>query len=302
MRITSNMVGLNLLKNIEQIENKMNNLQNQIYSSARIDKPSDDPVAVEKILKIKSGLARIGQWKKNTEQAIEFANNADSVMGNIGDMLHRARELALQGANDTLSAIDRQAIKKEIDQIAEQIRVRANEQVAGKPIFAGTLTENDPLPSLDSSWGGNGDLLQTEVGAGINMNYSVDGVQLFQTPIAQRANGQPARGVFETLSNLSQALDQDDSTAVRNTLADLNANLDNVGLSRADLGSRVNRLTALQAQWDTSEANLEQNLSTLQDMDMAKALIDFKNQENVYKAALATGAQIIQMSLVDFIK
>ena len=61
-------------------------------------------------------------------------------------------------------------------------------------------------------------------------------------------------------------------------------------------------MEAISNQLDATSTNLNSNLSDVEGADMAKTITDFKNQENVYKAALSVGAQIIQPSLVDFLK
>jgi len=43
-------------------------------------------------------------------------------------------------------------------------------------------------------------------------------------------------------------------------------------------------------------------LASLMEADMAELIVEYQNQENVYKAALSVGAQIIQPSLVDFMR
>ena len=91
------------------------------------------------------------------------------------------------------------------------------------------------------------------------------------------------------------------NTLIQDSLGNLDENIANVVALRADLGARTNRLTAIKEQLDSISTNLTQNLSDIQDADMAKTITDFTNQQNVYKAALAVGAKIIQPSLVDYL-
>ncbi len=297
MRITNNMLSRNLLRNLGNAQERMDVLQNQLSSGSRILKPSDDPVAVQNALRLKNSISAVEQWKSNADEAIQYMNNCGGVLENISSILQRVRELSVQGANGTLSAEDRNAVSLEVDQLQEQLRLAANTQVGSKYIFSGTQT-NKELQKWDGvnwSWQGNDQEIRFEVGSNVSLPISVNGQTLFKTPLT----GIP--GMFETLSSLSTALKTNDTVAVADSLKNIDGNIDNVIAHLADLGARTNRMTLLREQMDTMSLNLQQNLSDIQDADIAKTMIDFTNSENVYKAALSVGARIIQPSLVDFI-
>lgn len=302
MRIAGNIPNRTLLANLETAQTKTVDLQNQLSSNTRIAKPSDDPAGVETVIKLKTGLARVEQWKQNADKAVSFADAVDGVMGDITDEMQRVRELAVQGASETLTASDRQNIKAEIDQIAEAIRSNANMEVGDKPMFAGTKTNGVPLPIPGAAWGGNSGALTYEVGSGINIPVSVNGQTLFETPAVKTAAGQSAAGLFDTLSSLSQALANNDTQGINSSLQNIDANLNNIGVLRADLGARVNRLTAAQSQLAATQQALQTGLSSVQDTDMAQTIVQYQAQANVYQAALSTGAKISQLSLVDFMR
>ena len=130
----------------------------------------------------------------------------------------------------------------------------------------------------------------------------MDGEALFQTPLTKHSDGTSAQGIFKTLGALSKALGNNDGSAVSSTLNDLEANLDNLNLLRADLGARINRFTSIQTQLESMDTNWQQNLSNLQDADVAKTIVEYKTQESAYNAALSTGAKIMQLSLVDYMR
>jgi flagellar hook-associated protein 3 len=293
MRITNNILSQNLLRNLESAQGRMANLQNQMSSGYRITKPSDDPVGIQNALRMKSSISAVEQWKSNADEALQYMNTTDSTLGEMTSMLQRVRELTVQGTNGSLSADDKRSIAVEVDQISEHLRMIANTQIGSKYIFSGTQTDQEMLNS-DGTWQGNDQDVKFEVGNNLNLAISVNGQTLFKTPLT----GVP--GIFDTLSNLSTALKSNDTTGVEDSLENIDGNINNVLTLRADLGARTNRMTAIRDQLDSTSTYLQQNLSDTLDADIAKTIIDFQNQENVYKAALSVGAQIIQPSLVDF--
>jgi len=296
MRITNNMLSQNLLRNLETAQGRMDQLQNQLSSGHRISRPSDDPVGIQNAMRLKSNISSVEQWKSNADEAIGYMNTTDSTLGDMTSMLQRVRELTVQGANGTLVADDRNAIAKEVVQISEQLKMMANTQIGSKYIFSGTATDKELIPLDSSASKANGQAIKFEVGNNLDLSISVNGQTLFgnttTTPL----------GILATLNKLSTALNNNDSTGINDVLGNIDANISNVITHRSDLGARTNRMTAIRSQLDSTSTNLQQNLSDVQDVDMAKTITDFTNQQNVYKAALDVGAKIIQPSLVDFMR
>ena len=293
MRITNNMLSRNLLRNLESAQGRMDQLQNQLSSGHRINRPSDDPVGIQNAMRLKSTIASVEQWKSNTDEALDYMNTTDSTLGDMTTMLQRVRELTVQGANGTLATNDKGAIADEVDQISAQLKMIANTKVGSKYIFSGAATDKELIPSDGSASQANGMPVNFEVGNNLSLNISVNGQELF---------GNETSGVLATLKTLSADLRNSNSSGINNALTNIDAHIDNVITLRSDLGARTNRMTALQAQLDYTSTNLQENLSSIEDADMATSITDFTNASNVYKAALSVGAKIIEPSLVDFMR
>jgi len=294
MRVTNNMLSNNLLRNLESAQTKTDQLQNQLSSGHRINRPSDDPVGIQNAMRLKSNISSVEQWKSNADEASSYMNTTDSTMGEITSMLQRVKEITLQGANGTLSEVDRGAVADEVAQISDHLKTLANTQVGSKYIFSGTATDKKLIASDGSfSLETNDSPVNFEVGNNLSIDISVNGKTLF---------GDSTSGIFATLSNLNTALRTNDAAGMDKALGDIDTDSDNVITLRTGLGARTNRMTALQEQLDYTSGNLQDNLSSIQDADMAKTITDFTNSQNVYKAALSVGAKIIQPSLVDFMR
>jgi len=297
LRITNKMMTQDLLRNLEATQERMNQIQNQMTSGYRVNRPSDDPVGIQNALRMKSNISAVEQWKGNVDEALGLMDTTDGTLGDMTSMLQRVKELVVQGSNGTLSENDRKSIVLEVRQITEQLGMLANTKIGSRFIFSGTATDKEPVTTDGTwQWKGNSEAVKFEVGNNLSLPISVDGKSLFFEPLTGGS------GIFATLNALSQALENNDATAIGNSLEDIEGNIDNVLAHRADIGARTNRMTALREQLDTTSYNLTQNLSSIMDADIAKTIIDFKNSENVYKAALSIGAQIIQPSLVDFMR
>ena len=293
MRITNNILSQNLLRNLESAQGRMDQLQNQLSSGHRINRPSDDPVGIQNAMRLKSNISSVEQWKNNADEALDYMSTTDSTLGDMTSMLQRVRELTVQGANGTLATVDKGAIADEVDQISAQFKMMANTKVGAKYIFSGTATDKELIPTDGSGSLANDSPVKFEVGNNLSVDISVNGQTLF---------GDSTTGMLATLTNLSADLRSGNSTGINTALTSIDGEIDNVVTLRAGLGARTNRMTSLQAQLDYTSANLEQNLSSIEDADMASTITEFTNASNVYKAALSVGAKIIEPSLVDFMR
>ena len=78
--------------------------------------------------------------------------------------------------------------------------------------------------------------------------------------------------------------------------------MENISTQWSEDGARTNRFELIVQRLTDQEVNLKTLRSEVNDVDMAKIIIDLKTQESVHQAALATGARIMQVSLLDFLR
>jgi flagellar hook-associated protein 3 FlgL len=294
MRISLGMMADDSLRNIEANQNRMEALQNQITSGSRITKPSDDPIGAARALSLQESLDQASQYGRNIDQASSWLNSTDSVLGSVGDSLQRARELAVQAANDTLASSDRSAIQAEITQLQQHVLNLANSKYGSYYMFSGTRTDQPgyTLPDVSTTAGvyqGNSGQVLREVSPGVTIAVNADATTTLDP-------------VFKAFNDLQAGLTSNSSTAVQTSLNSFDAAVDAVNTSRAQIGARVNRLDALKQRQDNVSVNLTSLLSNVKDVDMASAITNFTMAQTVYQASLKASAQAMQISLLDYLK
>ena len=141
MRITQSMLAETTLANIERNLDRVQELQSQITSGSRITRPSDDPVGAARALSIQEGVTQTGQYLTNIDQATSWLNATDSALGSVTDLLHRARELAVQAANGALSPRDLDAIKAEVGQLQQDALDLSHAKYGSYYLFSGTRSD-----------------------------------------------------------------------------------------------------------------------------------------------------------------
>jgi flagellar hook-associated protein 3 FlgL len=295
MRVTPGMMMSSMLHNIEQNQVRTEQLQNQITSGSRITKPSDDPIGAARALNLQESLDQSDQYVRNIDQATSWLNTTDSVLDAVTQALQRARELGVEGASETLSPSDRNAIASEIGQLQQHVLDLASSKYGPYFIFAGTDSDAPGYVTAASTnttpgaYQGNDAQVMRPVAQGTSMSVNTDA----------RATFDP---VFEALETLKTGLTTNNTPAVQTSLMQFDAALDAVSMSRAQIGAKVNRLDFLKTRQLDIGVNLTSLLSEVKDVDMAEAITSFSMAQNVYTASLKAGAQAMQPSLLDYLR
>jgi flagellin-like hook-associated protein FlgL len=144
MRVTFTTVNRNVQRNLSRRYADMVSLQEQLSTGKRLTKPSDNPVDVANDIKLRTKQTQLKQYKRNIEDGLAVMGVASSAMGSMNELLHRARELAVQAANGTYTDSDRVYMQQEVDQIFRQMMSVVNTQFKGNYVFNGTNTKTPP--------------------------------------------------------------------------------------------------------------------------------------------------------------
>lgn len=289
-----------MLNNLQRNYREMEKIQQQVASGKKINQPSDDPVTAVRGMFYRSSLNEIDQYKSNASDGLSWMTATDEALDEVTGVLHRVRELTVQGTNGTNSDTDRYAIAAEINQLKEHLGEIANSQISGKYLFAGTDTKVPPFRadpnvpgSAKSFLNQNQGALELQVGQTNNVQINTPGINVF--------NNDNVGGIFKVLDDLVADFEATGGGTGEH-LGKLDTQLDNLLKERSELGARMNRMELSLSRIDGLEVSTTQMLSKEEDVDISRVIIDLKAQENVQRAALSIGARIIQPSLVDFLR
>lgn len=295
-RVTQNMISTQLMRNMYFNTRKLDHYLNQLATGRKINKPSDDPVGISFSMRYRSELSAGEQYAKNVDSALSWLEYTDTVLDQFGSILQRARQLAVQGANDSNPNTALDSIASEIDQLFEQLINVGNSNFNGKYIFNGEMTDiapySDTAPMNDDTDTG---AIRYEIGVGVLIQINITGNDVFGSS-AETDNA------FRVLSQLSNALRAGDTAQVSQLIGAIDTRMDKLLEQRANLGAKYNRLELAANRLSDTEINVQKLLAKTEDADMAEVITLLKMQENVYQASLAAGARLITPSLVNFLK
>ncbi|MGG1072772.1 flagellar hook-associated protein FlgL [Priestia megaterium] len=293
MRVTQGMLAANSLKQISNSYNKLETLQNQLSTGKKITRPSDDPVVATKGMAYRSNLSEVNQYKRNLTEAQSWFDSSESGLEQVNSILQRTKELVVQGLNGTNESDDRQAIAREIEQLKLDYMQVGNTQVAGNYIFNGVNVGTAPISENASGMiesNINLDPFSVEVSKGIQLRVNIHPENIF------------GQGAFDLMNNVQTAFEQNNVNSLKDLSTQVDTQLSTLLAERSELGARSNRLELIENRLDSQEITATKMLSNNEDADIEKVITDLTVQESVHRAALGVGAQIIQPTLLDFLR
>jgi flagellar hook-associated protein 3 FlgL len=295
-RMSSEQMSRNFLADLQGNYRSLADSQRQVSTGKRILTPSDDPVGIAIALGLRRDQRAGDAWGRNIDDSLTWMNTTDRALGQALDVVQRARELAVQGGNGTLSAESRALIAAEVDSLKSQFVEIGNSSLGGRHIFGGTATDTPPFDPVTETavTPVNTSLINREVAQGsvISVNITADRLQ---DPPGATAD------IFAVLTTLSTALQTSDFDGITQSLGALDDHQDNISALRGEGAAKINRLELTASRFEAQRIATGDQLSRIEDVDMAQAITDLTMKETVYRSALATGARVIQPSLIDFL-
>jgi flagellar hook-associated protein 3 FlgL len=293
-RVTHLSLSRGILDDVSRASTRLARTQAKLSSGRELTRPSDDPAAVGRALRLRTELEATQQFQRNVAEAQGWADVTDSALETVSSALQRARELVVQGASDSVGAQQRGAIAKEVRGLIETVKQAGNASYGGRYVFAGTLTGAAPFAVGGADgYAGNTAVVGRQIGPGVTVPVNIDG---------RTAIGDDDEGLLAALRGVVAHLEGDDGAALRTDIGALDGALDNLNAVRATVGATVNRLEVAAGRLAEYEGTTLKLLSETEDADIAKAMIDFSVQQSALQASLKAGASVVQNSLLDFLR
>jgi len=255
---TLGVTGADLTRNIEKLS-----------SGQRINKAGDDASGLAVSEKLRGQVRGLNQAVKNIENGISFIQTTEGYLSETQDILHRMRELAVQGANGIYTQEDRMQIQVEVSQLVDEInRIASHAQFNGMNILTGRFAR------------GAEQNMQLQVGA--NMDQAK---QLFiGTMTAESLGLKGGQGTTEMISI-------EEPTKANQAIGKLDTALKAVSKQRADLGAYQNRFETAAKGVAIASENLQAAESRIRDTDMAGEMVNYVRNQILDRAGNAMLAQ-----------
>ena len=308
MRIANKTIYDSVRTNLDRVTEEMVKAHNVVSSGKRINKLSDDPIGLVNVLDLRSSLANVQQLEKNISIGKSWLRASESALTQVYDILSDTKALCVQMANSSQGASERANAAVQVDGYLRQIIALANTRVGGRYIFSGTNTSTAPF-ELDESgstpqvnYNGNDTPFSIRIGRDLNVQVGRDGEQIFGDDNFNWSDSDAgSSNIFKGLLDLKSALENNDVDRIEEAMGRLDIYMDDINNIISDTGIKETQLEVKAGIIQDLELNYQERKSELEDADIAQAVLDLTTRQTAYKAALASSAKVMQLSLVDYI-
>ncbi|MCD6293530.1 MAG: flagellar hook-associated protein FlgL [Deltaproteobacteria bacterium] len=288
-----NIVQSDLFRNAEQLLKA----QERVATRKLINRPSDDPIGMGKVLNYRKIISSIDQYNSNITSAKSRIEFTDTLLENLHDLLSEAKQISIEHSNE-LDPELRQGAAQQVEGIYDQVLAIANTKYDGNYLFAGHDTDTQPFTE-DGVYTGDNGQINIIVGEGAQVRINLTGNEVFTgVDVASGTH------VFDDLKALKDALEADpfDASAVSGLTDNLEKGVNQVEGAAVKQSITYKRLETTENHWVKFKDSVVNMLSKIEDADLATAIVELKAQETAYEAALATAAKMFdKKSLVNFL-
>jgi len=290
MRITQRSVLDRYLYNLNQIRAELVSEEETLATGRRIKRPSDDPVMVPTLLRLKQAQTDTLRYQENVGQACTWLEAAEASIQDAISVVERLRGLVLTGANETLNDSARDALHAEWEVLRDELFSLANAKQSGRYLFAGSRVFTQPFdPSDPSAYAGDSLEWIHEVDENTRISANLAGDSVFSQ-------------LLQVVNELGPALQVGDPDLGGTHLEQLDAGFDALLAAQARLGARVNQLDIVEESLIGREVTLDGLRSEVEDADLSRVIIRLREAEAAYAAALQTGARLMRNTLLNYLE
>ncbi|MCR6108025.1 flagellin Hag [Salipaludibacillus agaradhaerens] len=279
MIINNNLSAMNAHRQLGINQNFQQSSMEKLSSGLRINRAGDDAAGLSISEKMRAQIRGLDQASRNSQDGISLIQTAEGALDESHSILQRMRELVVQAGNTgTNEEADLQAIQDEIGQLQEELTGIANR------------TEFNGKTLLNGDFEDGADDLVFQIGANATQQISVNIENMDADSLGDGTN-------FVSGINVTAfaTTDADAAGGFDETLATVDAALQQVSDQRSALGSVQNRLEHTIRNLDNSSENLQAAESRIRDVDMAKEMMEFTKNNILSQASQSMLAQANQL-------
>lgn len=291
--INTNVGALQAYNNLNNTQNKLQQSLTRLSSGYRINNAGDDAAGLSISEGLQAQISGTGVASRNAQDGISLLQTTDGALTQVQSVLHRMRDLAVQGANDSNNADSRSAIQGEADQLSDELsRMQQNTNFNGVNLLQGGTNLKFQVGA------GSNDDSSASTAATYNASntISIDTVDLHADLSSSLQSATATTGSLDVSSTAAAsagtaAFDVSDNNAANATIAAIDAAIKNVSGDQAKIGATENRFADAVQTLAVAGQNLSAANSRIQDTDMASEMVTYSQASILQQAGVSMLAQ-----------
>ena len=288
------------------VQSKLTQTQAQLAQGKQVINASDAPDQAATIQRLKSILNRQDSYQSSLNTVKNRLQGEESTLQSVSDLLVRAKEVAVQGANDTLNPGDRKGLATEMKALRDQMLSLANTKDSNDNfLFAGSRVKQQAFAENSSGvpvYRGDQTRMNVRVGEQRSIPINRTGTGAFVSVNRTDTDGTTIGvGFFKVMDDLIAGLNNSKGADVSRGVGELDNLQLGVSLARAEVGTNLNVVDQQTSVIEDMTLNLKTTLSSIEDLDYASAITKMNQQMLSLEAAQSSFAKVSKLSLFNFI-
>jgi flagellin len=263
--VNSNPAAKNAMTNVNRTTRGLQHSFAKISSGLRITKAADDAAGMAMAENLDSESRSLRQAQRNTHDGISVIQTAEGATNEVGDIIKRMRELAVQSSSETLANTERAYIQDEFSELAEEV-----DRIANVTEFNGIALGN----------------------AAGTMNVQVGANNTGNDQIAISIGDLKATTLKVDGGNISMST----AASAQAALSTLDTAMSSVNQIRSNYGSVQNRLESALNNLETYNENISSAESNIRDADFAHETAELSKFQIMQQAGVAILGQASAMN------
>ena len=216
MRVTNNTMIHSIVRYLTRQNEALFDRQNTIASGKKINKPSDDPLGMGRVLDYRQTIASIEQYQTNIQSGKTRLDVVEANLDLVDELLEVVRAVAETEARGTTES--RQRAAENVKDLYDQILDQANSKLSDNYLFSGYQTKTAPFSRDDSlattydqftvTYNGDGGDMQFIVADNTQVSMDADGRPIFHDAAPGGVS------IFDAMRDLIVGLETDDTAAI----------------------------------------------------------------------------------------
>jgi flagellar hook-associated protein 3 FlgL len=293
MRISTSQQFHHYSTSIAETQGRYLDIQRQLASGKRISSISDDPAGTSMSVSLHALKSAAERYTKNLEYGQSFLKFTENSIGDTNDLMRRAYELAVRGANDATDQKAREGMIHEVNELQRRLIDLGNSRGPnGAYLFAGQMTNTKPFTFALGvpSYQGDQNPLVIEHAAGETLQVNSDADTLYLD-------------AWNRLESLKANLQGGNAGAISGIdIPALQQTLEDLTYERGRIGAKLESVTTYLNDYERRIEEFSAAASQIEDVDMSEAIVEYRMAENAYQAALSVTSNGFQLSLLDYIR
>jgi len=269
LNVNTNVSSLLAQRNLSKSQGSVQKSLQRLSTGMRINSAADDAAGLAISQKLKSQVRALSQAERNANDGISMIQTAEGAIEQMGDILNRMRELAVQSSNGTLTNSDRSFLDTEFKSLISEM-----DRIADTTEFNGRK------------------LLQGSASAGVSLQIGINNTTNDRITVSIANIKTSQLGATTTNALASQSLST--VTNAQDSLAVIDGAINSLSSARSKLGTAQNRLTVSIENLGSSIENISAANARIRDVDVARETANLTKGQILVQAGVSVLAQANQ--------